>query len=63
MQRNTLRKMKAEKRKITLKEARETDQVEEFIRQHSKEIAEDEAFIKLLEKMERGDKSKGNNNA
>lgn len=55
--------MKAEKRKITLKEARETDQVEEFIRQHSKEIAEDEAFIKLLEKMERGDKSKGNNNA
>ena len=44
-----------EAKKLSLAEARQTGQLAEFIRQHSKEIAEDEAFVELLERMERGE--------
>ena len=46
-----------EAKKLSLAEARKTGQLAEFIRQHSEELAEDQEFAELLERMERDEKS------
>lgn len=44
------------KETLSLREAREQGRLAEFIEQHSDELAEDEDFIRLLERMERDEK-------
>jgi len=46
-----------DEKKISLTEARQQGKLAEFIRQHSKELAEDEEFTQLLERMERDEKT------
>lgn len=41
---------------LTLKEAREQGRLAEFIEQHSGQLAEDEEFIRLLERVEKDEK-------
>lgn len=45
-----------QKKTMSLKEAREQGRLAEFIEQHAEELAEDEDFIQLLERMERDQK-------
>ena len=43
---------------LTLKKAREEGRLAEFIAQHAEELAEDEEFQKLLERMEKDEKQR-----
>ena len=47
---------KKDENMLSLREAREQGRLAEFIEQHSDELAEDEEFIRLLERMERDEK-------
>ncbi|MBX3706214.1 MAG: hypothetical protein KF911_06205 [Pseudomonadales bacterium] len=47
---------KDDEAELTLREAREQGRLAEFIEQHSKELAEDQEFQKVLERMERDEK-------
>jgi hypothetical protein len=46
------------KKQLTLREAREQGRLAEFIEQHADELAEDEEFTRLLERMERDEKQR-----
>lgn len=45
-----------EKQPLSLREARAQGRLAEFIEEHSEELAEDEEFIRLLERIERDEK-------